>query len=380
MRSPIETGATGFSKQKLSRRALFKAGLALSAAHFSGSTYSEKALGIPPESRTRFPIGVAIHAGDESDDTTRTTHIELAGKSGFGIARTDFRLEHLLARKRSGGYEVSGVDLALKKLDYLRFDDIVGEAKKQNVEIIAILNTDLPDQDMTPDLYGEYAGKVAHHYKGEIPYYELGNEVNATMSPWEYVEFVKAASTAIRRVDSNAKIISSGLIAPVYPNLGLTYLQMMYLADPRLNQYIDMVGIHPYNWYSWIPWMPDGSEPNFGQINEFSRTMKKYGGSGSVGVTEIGWPTKPAKGGVTEEEQAAFTGEVLNFVLHTKSPVALVCIYDLMDDKRERNFSDPEANFGIFTESGRQKPAARLIVKEREIFNRSRICSTTVDN
>ncbi len=176
-----------------------------------------------------------------------------------------------------------------------------------------------------PDDVADFANFVtalATRYKGQVAAYEIWNEPNLQYEwgnlppdPARYTEMLKAAYTAIKKVDPDALVISGGLATTGNGSLtasgDLAFLQGMY--DAGAKGYFDALGSHPYAY---------GLDPNESHPDglSFDRVLAQHQLMGDNGdrttpiwITEVGWVLQTnwdlgehATSGVTETQQAQY--------------------------------------------------------------------------
>jgi hypothetical protein len=154
--------------------------------------------------------------------------------------------------------------------DFSRSDFLVEEAQERGVHILAILgasppwanggkNYRYPPTDMAA--WSNYVSTVCSRYAGRITAWEIWNEQNIrsfwqpTPDPRQYVQVLRYASEAIRRVSPGAKVIMGGVAG-----LGQTYLNDCFAAGAADN--IDAIAYHPYFSEMRGYWNPFEIKPN----------------------------------------------------------------------------------------------------------------------
>ncbi len=146
--------------------------------------------------------------------------------------------------------------------------------------------------------FANFMTVLATRYKGQVAAYEIWNEPNLDYEwgyrppdPLAYTEMLKAAYTAVKRVDPEALIISGGLATTgagsetAYGDLD--FLQGMY--DAGAKGYFDALGSHPYA-YGRSPDERDMWGLSFARVEEQHQVLQSNGdGDTPIWITETGW-------------------------------------------------------------------------------------------
>jgi len=191
-----------------------------------------------------------------------------------------------------------------------------------------------------PTAYVDLAGEIANRYDGDITYYELGNEPNATVfwgnltpSASDYVnDYVKPTYTAIKTANANNVVVTGGITLG-----GVNYAT--YMFDAGLSGYYDLFGTHPYN---------EGGAPTFSYVDEIQAVMSSYGdGDKKQMLTEVGWSTYTGTYGVSDATQADYLEQLYQLTATTDSETyrPVVFWYDFKDDGTDPD--EHEHNFGV---------------------------------
>jgi hypothetical protein len=108
-----------------------------------------------------------------------------------------------------------------------------------------------------------------------------------------YADLVRISHDAITGVDPDAQIALGGLPCKVKENGCVDYLQQLYSQEPGIQDYFDLVGLHPY-----------GPSVDYA-VNEIksARAVMRQNGDGDtrIWVSELGWGSE-AKGSYRFEE------------------------------------------------------------------------------
>ncbi len=177
-----------------------------------------------------------------------------------------------------------------------------------------------PPDDMAD--FANFMTALVTRYQGQVAAYEIWNEPNLyyewgylTPDPAAYTEMLKIAYTAIKKVDSQALVISGGLATTGHGSASafgdLDFLQGMYEAGAK--GYFDALGSHPYAYGQ----APDERHPDglsLARVEEQHQVMVANGDDDTpIWITEVGWvlQTNWDLGehqaiGVTEEQQAEY--------------------------------------------------------------------------
>lgn len=196
------------------------------------------------------------------------------------------------------------------RYDWRDYDRVVRAASARKFEILAIIDytpawARRPDCAGTsmcaprdPSAFGRFAGAAAARYR---PYgvrsWEIWNEPNIPAffapraDPAAYAALLRHASLAIRRIDSDATILTGGL-APAGDGGGAmspeTFLQRLYEAGGR--PYFTAVADHPYTYPATAVYPQPAYR--WEQMKRLHRIMSARGdGHKKIWITEYGAPT-----------------------------------------------------------------------------------------
>ena len=215
--------------------------------------------------------------------------------------------------------------------------------------------------------YGDIVRFVASHFKAKgVSTYEIWNEPNLVWfwasgpNPAQYVEMLKQGYQAVKSVDPNATVIMGGLSKSDF-----AYLEGVYRAGGRA--YFDAVAVHPYTYgvdptVTWKGVNADEdpsrlSKNSFPAIQEIRNTMVANGDSGKqVWITEFGYSTTSADGGVSETRQAEYLSKAYGYV-EKFSWVHSLFWYGARNSPFMGNGDHYEAQFGLMTTDFRLKPS-----------------------
>lgn len=249
--------------------------------------------------------------------------------------------------------------------DWSVFDTLTNKASEYGIELVGILqsysnwdkNASLSTAEDIAD-YAKFSAAAAAHFKGRIDTWEIINEVNmGVMSPENYAKVLQASYAAIKNVNQDTLVLSSGL-APAPSNTGnvigaVEFLQRMYANGAKGS--FDAVGFHPYTY----PLLPDNDAPwNGWQIMETGiRGVMLANGDGGkqVWVTELGAPTTGGANPVSQETQALILQQAVAFNKSYDWLGGPIMWYSYKD--RGLDTSDGESWFGLVGPNGEKKAA-----------------------
>ncbi|MGE2726619.1 cellulase family glycosylhydrolase [Mycolicibacterium pulveris] len=276
---------------------------------------------------------------------------------------------------------------------WARSDFIVNAAADRGMAIVAVLahgpdwagvdpNTDWSligfEEPPQPDLFGEYAGRVATRYGEKIAAYEIWNEPNyvrawaPTIDPAAYTEMLQAAYTAIKDAngdDPNDPLVVAGVLGAVISSPvtldPVAFVETMYASGAK--GYFDALSFHPYHYTLKFS---EGVKNDFWrspleQLIEMRQLMLDNGDKDlKIWATEYGLPTF-GDSGVTEEQQAEFIEDFLNAWKDLKdadgtSYTGPSFIYTLRD-RLVNGVLTPNTSLGIFNVDWTAKLAAQVI-------------------
>ena len=173
------------------------------------------------------------------------------------------------------------------------------------------------------EAWSNYCFRLAARYRGRIAAYQIWNEPNLSRE-WGnrppdaagYVELLAACSTAIRKADPDAILISAGL-SPTGNNDKSALPDDVFLDHMYRNgfqQYIDIVGVHAPG-YAAPEIGPDDDDAKnrwftFRRIEDLRKIMLMYNDEArQMAIMEFGYTTDPRNSiyrwfAVSEDEQA----------------------------------------------------------------------------
>ena len=199
--------------------------------------------GSPAHAADDFAYGVIV-------DTTNPRSLKMARQAGFTHAKMVVHWPRL---------EPSPGRLAWNKSSENDLDNVMKAAR--GAGMLLVLRVDgVPDwaggspANVDHGTVASFYEAMASHGKGIVVGYEVGNEPNLPIewggapNPTNYVAFLKAAYSGVKRADPNALIIGGGLS----PNTGgfggtmedVDFLHAMYAAGVR--GWMDALAVHNY--------------------------------------------------------------------------------------------------------------------------------------
>jgi hypothetical protein len=372
----------------------------------------------------REPIINEILGGNEKliEVTSQTPKLCIAG--GINIENKDEMIKSLDILK-SAGFDVIRRDFLWEeiepeenKIDVVklqRYKEFVNEAKKRNIEVIAIVvygNWWASDESKIcyqaclesgkqegecksscaklvpdPQKYGKFAGFLAESFP-EVNMFEIWNEPNWIMflqpnSPEKYSDIFFAARSSIKKYGEKKEVILGGLLMHEIPNSpsSLLYNWREFLGNlmgRNILNLADSIAFHPYIGPKPLPYPPslppEDSKNSAGSLIYYISSLRKLIKSFTseekpIHITEIGWPANYSeKTGetygsdrfISEELQASFI--IRAFAISSMLSVKTFCIYtlkDLPDDFQAYN--NAEKYFGILRENFTPKKSYEAI-------------------
>jgi polysaccharide biosynthesis protein PslG len=280
--------------------------------------------------------GARPHTAQEEKPRLPTDFVGLVAEDVFAGA-TPYRMAELRRQKAVGShllrqnFDWAAIERAPDRYFWRKYDNYVLMAARFNVRILAILfntpgwrsaaPTRNPRHGTYPpkkaEEFATFARKVVQRYGPDgylwkqhpeikpvpIKSWQIWNEPNLDVywatgaNAAAYVRLLRAASIAIREVDSTAEIVTAGLPQSRLPGVPLlTFLERMYKHDAQ----------GTFNTVALNPYARSISELT-ARIRSVRRVMNRYGDIGArIWLTEIGWsdhgPKSPFR--VGPEKQA----------------------------------------------------------------------------
>ena len=173
--------------------------------------------------------------------------------------------------------------------DFSRYDDFVDTARKNNKKIIAVLGYEaawlFPEgknkKYIAPEnipLFLNFVEETVRRYKDRVDVWEIWNEPNFTF--WrgpnrDFFELSRLTAMKIREVDAGAYILGG-----VFWRAPKGFIKNMHKAGAMED--LDGLAFHPY------AVNPEGAMKVH---DKFLKTLSEINYTGSVWITEIGYPT-----------------------------------------------------------------------------------------
>ena len=256
------------------------------------------------------PYGVCAHVSREEWKSVPQTYSKIR-EAGISFVRTDF--------------DWKNVEPVQGRWQYEHLDRVVELARKENINILPILDYDVPWATPAwkyPDAWGEYVRRTVSRYAKELRCWEVWNEQNVvkfwgdTPNGTHYVSLLKRTCAEIRKIDPNLTILYGGT-----SGVPLDYIEESFRAGA--GDYFDVMNIHPYHWRGTPEMM-------IAEIRNLKALMKKYNLENKpIWITETGWSTA---------QQPIFYREVLPAAFQRAGIDPAKCSVSIICD-RNWNFS-----------------------------------------
>jgi hypothetical protein len=183
----------------------------------------------------------------------------------------------------------SGIESVKDTFDFSGFEETIDIANNEGIKIIGILGyaTDwlFPEGKYKRYIAPEniphflrYVEETVRHFKGRINVWQIWNEPNHIF--WkgpnkDFYELSRLSAQKIKEIDPSAYIIGGALMrAPK------GFIKGMYKAGATQN--LDGMSFHPYGFNPW---------DSMHIFDKFSRVLSQINFSGSMWVSEMGYPT-----------------------------------------------------------------------------------------
>ncbi|MBU0598248.1 beta-galactosidase [Patescibacteria group bacterium] len=254
--------------------------------------------------------------------------------------------------------------------DWNGYDRIMDRYEAANVNVLGVLAYSADWASTGPTLVtnlDKYAPDSTHWHNfvtavvsryPDIEYWEIWNEQNnqnfliADDSVAAYKSILETASSAIRAVNPNDKVVLGGL-----SGADVDFMRRLYLTGAK--DLFDIVAIHPYrtnfNKNIYAPELTQFGMNNLATDLYMMRSMiQAYDpfSPAPIWITEIGWPTHEQ--GVTEKEQGDYLQRAF-ITSHLYPQVEKIFWYNLRDDVAT---DDEDKNYGLYDYEWYAKPAA----------------------
>jgi polysaccharide biosynthesis protein PslG len=312
-----------------------------------------------------------------------------AGTQGWG---PDAGQQQDIVRSSGAGYLREELDWDLiepqnDQWSWSRYDSLMTSAAQRGLTVLPLLmsvpgwaGASWDAVPSNPTEYSEYVAKVVARYGpgGDFwrahpdlaayapDYFEIWNEpylgvfAAGDTDPARYARLVKAATTAGRAANPNAKfLIEADTTGTDNFSTYHAWMDGMYAAVPNLGDYFDAVAVHPYGDASPDHYTPRSSRWQFRRIEEIKAKLQAHGDGGKhLWITEVGWTTCPSNPAcASESQQAAYVSRMFEMVrTDYGSLVDAVFLYGF-HDLNPGDPSDKEQWFGFIRRDGSFKPA-----------------------
>ncbi|MCV6978957.1 cellulase family glycosylhydrolase [Mycolicibacterium pulveris] len=357
----------------------------------------------------RVALDYVLTAGIVESGTT----VGIADSDLWGLATPDGKLDTAAVNRHLDEMQALGVNTVrvvlpwrgnepfrpgtfppgVEEAAWARSDFIINAAAERDMAVLAVLahgpdwagvdpNIDWSligfEEPPQPELFGEYAGRVAARYGEKIAAYEIWNEPNyarawaPTIDPAAYTAILQAGYDAIKNAngdDPNDPLVVAGVLGAVISSPitldPATFVEGMYASGAQ--GYFDALSFHPYHYTLKFS---QGVRNDFWrapleQLIEIRQLMIDNGDKAlKIWATEYGLPTF-GDNAVTEEHQAEFIEDFLNAWKNLKdadgtSYAGPSFIYTLRD-RLVNGVLTPNTSFGIFNVDWTAKLAAQVI-------------------
>lgn len=211
--------------------------------------------------------------------------------AGYSGSAAEYDLIRILGAKMSRmDFSWDLIEAQQSVFDFSRYDAIVDTAITNGIDILAILDYDVPwihanhqvQKYISPDKMQDwlaYVSAVVAHFQGRVKAYEIWNEPNGAYwkgSIHEFAALTRQTAEVIRAHDLSAVIIAGAFFRS--PN---EWAKTM-IADGAFQQ-VDAISFHPY---------ASAAETVTRMSYDFMAYVRSLGFTGKFWITEIGFTTK----------------------------------------------------------------------------------------
>jgi hypothetical protein len=248
-----------------------------------------------------FIVGVSTHVLEDGGPLARPLRLML--EAGIGSVRDEALWS--IAEERPGELQIIA--------DWPRYLDALQEKSLQSLLLLDADNPGYAHNDGAHRAFTRYIDYLSQAFRGQVSFYELGNDWNNPASSEAYVRRVKDSAARLRRNDPQAKILAGAINSDALDQGVAEPLIKAGLLDS-----IDGLSLRPfvacrkalgaYTPESWIHW-----------LDEFDKRLTAQAGHAvPLYLTSMGWPTGQENCGVSENTQAAFLAR--SFLLARSRP------------------------------------------------------------
>ena len=242
--------------------------------------------------------------------TLRTFGEEIKSIQELGVGIIRVPLQWQLVKIRPGEYDWSAIDRLVKAAQTKQIDILFTirttfrEETKKHKRQRGVTQIEHPSVDMKEWIH--FVGILANRYQGQRVCYEIENEVNGEAF-WkgtleEYLELLKSGYDAIKKIDPQAKVLSSAMGCGIVRNFQSELVRSeawkwhdSWLQPILSTKKFDVVNVHNYYFPSDI--VANGLTFR-SYLEHIHDLMKKSGlGDRPIWITETGYVSSPADAG-----------------------------------------------------------------------------------
>ncbi len=309
-----------------------------------------------PIADTALPSGCVNASLEQYEGERLDWALGLIHNGGFAWVRQHFPWKEI--EPESGHYE------------WDRWDRVVTRLRDSGLKTVAVLDAapEWVGNPPDPQLFAQYARRVAGRYGDSITYYQiwhnpnLGSAWNGKADAAAYTQLLAAAATEIRKADPDARIVLGSLAPNVEAGpqnfSEALFLEMLYANGAQ--NYFDVVSVQPYGFYTG----PEDREVDSNLLN-FSRPvlvrefLESHGDGGkAIWASDFGWNSLPEQwqgppsiwGSVDEAQQAAYTVGALERAEREWPWMGVLCLNGFQPGPvtaEERSIPNAEGHWGF---------------------------------
>ena len=278
----------------------------------------------------------------------------------------------------------SDVETAPGQYDWSTYDALYTAASQRGLHVLPLImatptwaGPSIQTLPTDPTAYANFVATVVKRYGPGGAFWAAHPELTPAPSsqfelwnePWNapnasaatYARLMAAAGAAAHAANPAVQVLlDDDITAQTVAGKQMSWTDAMYAAVPNLNQFFDIVAIHPYG--ATLTAKTNDVYGRFRMEMEDVRSdMVDHGAADKpFWLTEIGWSTctgGPAGHCVSEADQATLLTQLFALVHTTYSGyVRAVFVYHYNDFPAAAQ-SDPEGHFGLTRADGSPKPA-----------------------